>query len=190
MTSPSPAFDAVPAITAPAADEQIDATTTAAPPCRNCPPLPKKLPDVTPSHAGDVHLRPPPAPAELDKDLSSRSEYFVHGRFAPIMPPFASAMAKCAPACSYSSWGVWVDKAHKLRRSCHNSGSAIDITALTCAGQTYDSDHKKFREFLDCFRNPGQLSVIFGRGSHRRHAHVSTTICEQRGQGKIFGGSQ
>lgn len=96
---------------------------------------------------------------------------------APILQPFLDAHRSCAPGCSYTSWGIWGDEAHQQRRSCHNSGQAIDIHAITCGGSTYVSMSSRFTSYVGCMR--GHLGVIYnrGRGDHQDHAHFELHGC-------------
>lgn len=111
----------------------------------------------------------------------------VQGRYAPIMKPFRAAFQSCAAGCSYQDWGVWGDRRHRARRSCHNSGSAIDIPSITCKGKRYAAGSKRFREFTQCMNRTSALYVIFGKGEHKHHAHISLEKCERGGVGKVRG---
>lgn len=112
---------------------------------------------------------------------------------APIMAPFLRALHQCAPGCSYRSLGIWGDARHQHERSCHNSGSAVDVGGLICHGRVYAANYNagsstRFGRFVSCLRRHRNLYVIYGhggRGNHMRHAHVSLRSCEHNGIGKI-----
>ena len=122
---------------------------------------------------------------------------------AAILEPFLEAHRAFAPGCGYVSWGIWGDEAHQARRSCHNSGEAIDIHAITCGG-THVAMSSRFNSYVSCMR--GHLGVIYnrGRGDHQDHAHFELHNCnmcaglgcgggrrsEDRGSGRgVRGGS-
>jgi hypothetical protein len=107
------------------------------------------------------------------------------GRFAPIMGPFTKAFNQCASGCSYTDWGIWGDRRHQVRRSCHNSGSAIDIHALKCNGRTYKAGSSKFRNFVSCMHGREGLYTIHGNKAHRQHVDIALRSCQIGGQGKI-----
>jgi hypothetical protein len=93
---------------------------------------------------------------------------------APILGPFLEAHRSCASGCGYVSWGIWGDEAHQRRRSCHNSGEAIDIHAITCGG-THKALSSRFDEYVDCMR--GSLGVIYRSANHYNHAHFQLNGC-------------
>ncbi len=103
---------------------------------------------------------------------------------APISGPFQAAFNKCAPGCSYTSWGIWGDERHQARASCHNSGSAIDIHDVTCNGQTISPGTSAFGSFVQCMSSDPTLYVIHGNAQHQQHAHIALRSCEQGGIGK------
>lgn len=106
---------------------------------------------------------------------------------APIMAPFLAAFNKCAPGCSYIDWGVWGDERHKRKRSCHNSGSAIDIHAIKCNGKTHrgGTGDAKFLAFRSCMHGKNGLYTIHGSGMHKEHIDIALASCQLRGVGKI-----
>lgn len=93
---------------------------------------------------------------------------------APILGPFLAAHRRCAPGCGYVSWGIWGDKSHQQRRSCHNSGQAIDIHAITCGG-THKALSARFDQYVSCMR--GSLGVIYRSANHFSHAHFQLHGC-------------
>ena len=125
--------------------------------------------------------RPRP-PAKTPPKHSSRPEpkpkgHLDLGGAAKIVKPFRSRHRACASVCSYVSWGIWGDSKHKKRRSCHNSGEAIDIHALRCNGRTHGPRSERFRAYVQCMR--GSFKVIFGKGKHTEHAHVQFKGCRK-----------
>lgn len=104
---------------------------------------------------------------------------------ARIVGPFTAAHNRCAPGCGYVSWGIWGDTSHQQRRSCHNSGEAIDIHAITCGG-THKALSARFDQYVDCMR--GSLGVIYRAKDHYDHAHFQLHGCNMC-QGQGCGGS-
>jgi hypothetical protein len=113
---------------------------------------------------------------------------------APIFAPFLAQHNRCAPGCGYVSWGIWGDARHQAKRSCHNSGEAIDIHAITCGGKTYAALSARFTEYVSCMK--GTLQAIYGSGEHADHAHLQLPGCAfcqglhcsgGRGQGDVSG---
>lgn len=104
---------------------------------------------------------------------------------APVMGPFQSQFNRCAPGCTFTNWGVWGDKRHQVKKSCHNSGSAIDVHAIRCGGKTSGPGSSRFKQFVGCMDGSNQLSVIFGHGEHKNHVHIALTQCQRNGVGKI-----
>lgn len=98
------------------------------------------------------------------------------GANPPILASFTPAHNRCAPGCRYVSWGIWGDARHQAKRSCHNSGEAIDIHAIVCDGRTYPSLSSRFTQYTSCMKNT--LGVIYGEGEHRDHAHIELRNCE------------
>lgn len=113
-----------------------------------------------------------------DEDGPVGDEYVIQ-RSAPIMRSFPGAHARCARGCSYVSWGIWGDKAHRARKSCHNSGEAIDIHAIRCGGRTFAAGSARFNQYVGCMR--GSFKVIFGSGRHKNHAHIQLRGCRKVG---------
>ena len=107
---------------------------------------------------------------EILNDVMSR------GQNPPIVGPFTTAHEKCAPGCRFVSWGIWGDARHQAKRSCHNSGQAIDIHAIVCGGKTYPSLSARFTNYASCMK--GSLGVIYGSGDHRDHAHIELRHCD------------
>ena len=99
------------------------------------------------------------------------------GQTGPILNPYLAKHRQCASGCSYVSWGIWGDAAHQRRASCHNSGEAIDIHAITCGGRTYGPTTQRFRQYVQCMR--GKFYVIFGSGDHANHAHIQFQGCRK-----------
>ena len=93
-----------------------------------------------------------------------------------VLSVFTSAHNRCAPGCRFVSWGIWGDPRHQAKRSCHNSGQAIDIHAIVCNGKTYPALSGRFNEYASCMR--GSMGVIYGKGDHRDHAHIELHNCE------------
>lgn len=106
---------------------------------------------------------------------------------APIMGPFTQAFNRCAPGCTYVDWGVWGDARHQRRRSCHNSGSAIDIHAIKCNGKTHrgGTGDRRFLQFRSCMHNSPGLYTIHGSGDHKQHIDIALKSCQINGVGKI-----
>ncbi len=127
-------------------------------------------------------LRRPQADLPLHRP---QRDYYHSGRYAPIMPQFLAAFDQCAPGCKYIDWGVWGDRRHQMHRSCHNSGSAIDIHGIRCGGKKITAGSAGFSQFVRCMQGHSSLFIIFGRNPHRHHAHISLRSCEVGGRGKI-----
>lgn len=105
---------------------------------------------------------------------------------AAILQPFLNAHRRCAPGCGYVSWGIWGDARHQAKRSCHNSGQAIDIHAITCGG-THAAGGARFNQYVRCMG--GSLGVIYGSGDHKDHAHFQLHGCNMCA-GKNCGGGK
>lgn len=107
-------------------------------------------------------------------------------RQAPILGPYLSRHRQCASGCSYVSWGIWGDKKHQQRQSCHNSGEAIDIHAIKCHGRTFAAKSARFGQYVQCMR--GKFYVIYGSGDHANHAHIQFHNCRKiKGNGNTGG---
>jgi hypothetical protein len=96
---------------------------------------------------------------------------------APILQSFLRAHRACARGCSYVSWGIWGDSAHQRRASCHNSGQAIDIHAITCRGRQHAAPSDRFSSYVSCMR--GYLGVIYKSKDHFNHAHFQLRGCNK-----------
>lgn len=96
---------------------------------------------------------------------------------AKIAGPFAAKHKLCAAGCGYVSWGIWGDAAHKKRKSCHNSGEAIDIHAITCGGKTYAPPTKKFLAYIGCMKK--YFYTIYGNKEHKNHVHIQFNNCRK-----------
>jgi hypothetical protein len=95
---------------------------------------------------------------------------------AKIEAPFKAQHAKCASGCSFVSWGIWGDEAHKHRRSCHNSGEAIDIHAITCGKTQSAALSKRFDTYVSCMRK--KFKVLYRIKDHFGHAHIQIPNCK------------
>lgn len=96
---------------------------------------------------------------------------------APIAGPFAAKHKICASGCGYVSWGIWGDEAHKKRKSCHNSGEAIDVHAITCGGKTYAAQSKRFTTYVKCMGK--YFGTIYLKKDHYHHAHIQLRNCRK-----------
>jgi hypothetical protein len=119
---------------------------------------------------------------DLDVSLAYLEILVQRRRRAPaprVLAPFEARHKVCAPGCSYVSWGIWGDKAHQARRSCHNSGDAIDIHAIRCNGkvQSPRTAAARFQKYVGCMK--GNFNVIFGNRQHRNHAHIELKNCRR-----------
>lgn len=122
-------------------------------------------------HAGGQWYFPDGSAYEEARDL----DYFL--RKAAILAPFLAKHNSCASGCSYVSWGIWGDEAHQRRKSCHNSGEAIDIHAIRCRGKTHSGQSARFNSYVGCMR--GKFHVIYGSGDHENHAHIQLRNCRK-----------
>jgi hypothetical protein len=109
-------------------------------------------------------------------DYVSDMIYGIERKAAKIEAPFKAQHAKCAPGCTYVSWGIWGDEAHKKRRSCHNSGEAIDIHAITCGGKQSAALSAKFDKYVACMK--GKFKVLYRQKDHFGHAHIQIPNCK------------
>lgn len=96
---------------------------------------------------------------------------------APISAPFKNQHKVCAGSCSYVSWGIWGDEAHKKRKSCHNSGEAIDIHAITCGKVKHGPTSSRFKNYVGCMRK--KFKVLFQVKDHYQHAHIQIHNCRK-----------
>lgn len=96
---------------------------------------------------------------------------------AKIEALFKARHAACAKGCSYVSWGIWGDEAHKKRKSCHNSGEAIDIHAIKCGKVTSGPKTSKFKTYVNCMKS--KFTVLFQVKDHFEHAHIQIPNCRK-----------
>lgn len=101
----------------------------------------------------------------------------LRGKSAKISSPFEAKHKVCASGCGYVSWGIWGDAAHKKRKSCHNSGDAIDIHAITCGGKTYAPPTKRFLQYVSCMDK--YFGTIHGNKDHKKHVHIELKNCRK-----------
>lgn len=119
----------------------------------------------------------------------------------PIVGPFKEEFDKClnkvglGSSCKFENWGIMGDKAHQRRRSCHNTGEAIDVGPIHCDGVKYDSKHPKFIEMAKCMANDtgDKFKVLFHTKqppnlryapNHTGHMHIQLKTCvPQYGRG-------
>jgi hypothetical protein len=101
----------------------------------------------------------------------------IFRKAAPIAGPFASKHKLCAAGCGYVSWGIWGDNAHKKRKSCHNSGEAIDVHAITCGGRTHAARSKRFTTYVNCMGK--HFGTIYLKKDHYNHAHIQLRNCRK-----------
>ena len=116
---------------------------------------------------------------QLDQSLAYLNILTAKRKGSPkILNPFLKRHNNvCAPGCGYVSWGIWGDSAHQNRASCHNSGDAIDIHAITCGGTTYTGKSQKFRDYVSCMHN--EFGTVFGNKTHTDHVHVQLRPCRR-----------
>lgn len=110
-------------------------------------------------------------------DLDIAGLLYSARKVAPIEAPFKKYHAQCSGGCSYISWGIWGDEAHKKKASCHNSGGAIDIHALMCGKTKSSVKTAKFQNYLTCMRK--HFGVIYGNAAHKNHAHIQLKNCKK-----------
>jgi hypothetical protein len=94
-----------------------------------------------------------------------------------ILAPFKARHAVCAPGCTYVSWGIWGDKDHQARKSCHNSGDAIDIHAFRCGKTLNGPRTARFKKYVGCMKQ--QFGTVFGNASHKNHVHIQLKGCRK-----------
>jgi len=126
------------------------------------------------------------ASAERELDLLDQSLGYLQIQTSKrkgsprILNPFLNRHNNvCAPGYGYVSWGIWGDKAHQRRRSCHNSGDAIDIHAITHQGKVYNGKTQRFRDYVSCMNK--EFGTIFGNRSHTDHVHIQLRPCRKIG---------
>lgn len=141
------------------------------------------------------------AAAERDLDLLDQSLGYLKIQTSKrkgsprILNPFLNRHNNvCASGYGYVSWGIWGDRAHQRRRSCHNSGDAIDIHAITHQGKVYTGKTQRFRDYVSCMHK--EFGTVFGNSSHTDHVHIQLRPCRKIGgtlqfsaAGYVSGGS-
>ncbi len=126
--------------------------------------------------------------AEEDGGLSDEAlEMFDASTKAPIWASFIANFRKCAPGCvpaNYSTYG------RRAKPSCHDTGRAADVGAITCAGRTYKAINRgKYETFVGCMKK--HMIVLYRNGKgvttgHHDHAHFSNG-CTLKGGKKYWG---
>ncbi len=114
----------------------------------------------------------------IDEESADELSDLIFGferKVAKIEAPFKSQHKSCASSCTYVSWGIWGDEAHKKRRSCHNSGEAIDIHAIKCSGVTSKALSKRFDTYVACMKK--KFKVLYRVKNHFGHAHIQIPNC-------------
>lgn len=118
---------------------------------------------------------------------------------APIVEPFKNYFQRCTEklglgTCSFKNLGVWGDAAHRARRSCHNSGEAIDVgLPFNCSnGGSFNANDPRAMEVAKCMAadSDERFGVIFKdqtpvrnmfpggqRGAHNGHMHIQLKNC-------------
>lgn len=111
-----------------------------------------------------------------------------------IIPPFQKWFSACTKGlgmgdCRFENMGIMGDAAHRARRSCHNSGEAIDVGTVTCSGgQKITTDSAQFFNLANCMANDSkdELQVIFYKATgpnmiqksdHNKHMHIQLKNC-------------
>ena len=111
-----------------------------------------------------------------------------------IIPPFQKWFGACTKGlglgiCRFENMGIMGDASHRKRRSCHNSGQAIDVGTVTCSGgQKITPSSAKYFDLANCMANDSnnELQVIFYKASgpnmikksdHNNHMHVQLKSC-------------
>lgn len=111
-----------------------------------------------------------------------------------IIPPFQKWFGTCTKNlglgdCRFENMGIMGDAAHRARRSCHNSGQAIDVGTVTCSGgQKLTTDSAQYFNLANCMANDSnnELQVIFYKASgpnmiqksdHNKHMHIQLKNC-------------
>jgi len=118
--------------------------------------------------------------ARLASETPDELWYILSGaerKTAKIEAPFKAQHNVCAKNCKYTSWGIWGDLAHQKRKSCHNSGEAIDIHAITCGGVKHSgAKSSKFNSYVTCMRK--KFTVLWKVKDHFNHAHIQIPNCK------------
>lgn len=111
-----------------------------------------------------------------------------------IIPPFQKWFSACTKGlglgdCRFENMGIMGDAAHRARRSCHNSGEAIDVGTVTCSGgQKITTDSPQFFNLANCLANDSkdELQVVFYKATgpnmiqksdHNKHMHIQLKNC-------------
>lgn len=119
--------------------------------------------------------------AELDESLNYLTIFVAKKRSgggAPrILAPFKKRHDACAPGCGYVSWGIWGDRDHQRRASCHNSGDAIDIHAIRCGKTTHGPRTARFAKYVGCMKQT--FGTVFGNAKHKNHVHIQLRDCRK-----------
>ncbi len=91
--------------------------------------------------------------------------------------------------CKFVNLGILGDAAHRARRSCHNSGEAIDIGPLTCAGgKSISTTDPRFYNVARCMAHntDNKLEIIYykadgsnmiQKSDHSNHMHIQLKHC-------------
>ncbi len=118
---------------------------------------------------------------------------------APIVAPFKHYFERCTQSlglgsCTFKNLGIWGDSAHRARRSCHNSGEAIDVgLPFNCSsGGRFDANDPRAMQVAMCMaaNSDEKFGVIFKdqtparnmfpggrRGQHNGHMHIQLKNC-------------
>lgn len=118
---------------------------------------------------------------------------------AVVEGPFKQYFERCTQSlglgtCNFKHLGTWGDKAHQARKSCHNSGEAIDVgLPFTCTnGAKFDANDKRAMDVAICMATNAdeKFGVIFKdqtparnmfpggvRGRHNGHIHIQLKTC-------------
>lgn len=97
------------------------------------------------------------------------------GKSAPIWSGFYKNFKACAPDCEPANWGTYGTRGGRC--TCHSSGHAIDVGALSCGGKMYPAIKRgRFDTFVSCMK--GKMKTLYRNGKddtlgHRDHAHFS-----------------
>jgi hypothetical protein len=111
-----------------------------------------------------------------------------------IIPPFQKWFGICTKNlgfgnCRFENMGIMGDASHRARRSCHNSGEAIDVGTVTCSGgQRIAPKSAAYLNLANCMANDSsnELQVIYYKASgpnmiqksdHDNHMHVQLKNC-------------
>lgn len=92
---------------------------------------------------------------------------------APVWGPFMRNLRGCASDCQPYNYNAY----RKSKRSCHNTGRALDVGAFKCGGRIHQAIHGgRYAKIVSCMK--GKMRVLYrnGRGvtsGHHDHAHFS-----------------